>query len=101
MTSRTDWSQYGRYEVERPVGGAKDLNARPVRKEERPVLENFDVFVGVVHVELGQAIKCPENQKQPISVTHFQYKFGVTNEKDQELQHFLISRTEGEALEIV
>ena len=46
-------------------------------------------------------MKAAENQKQPIAVTHFQHEFTVTNEMDPELQHFLISRTEGEALEIV
>ena len=56
-------------------------------------------FVGVVHVARKQATKTAE--KQPIAVTHLQHEFGVTNEMDQELQHFLISRTEGEALEIV
>ena len=35
--------QYGRYEVARLVGGARDLDARPVRKEERPQLENLVV----------------------------------------------------------
>ena len=45
-------------------------------------------------------MKAAENQKQPIAVTHFQHEFNVTNEMDQELRHFLISRTEGEALEI-
>ena len=33
--------QYGGYEVARPVGGAEDFDARPVRKEERPELENW------------------------------------------------------------
>ena len=42
-----------------------------------------------------------KNQKQPIAVTHLQHEFNVTNEMDQELQHFSSSRTEGEALEIV
>ena len=58
-------------------------------------------FVGVVHTTLKQAMKVAENQKQPISVTRLQHDFHVTTEMDQELQHFLISRTEGEALEIV
>ena len=58
-------------------------------------------FVGVVHAALKQAMKSAVNQKQPISVTHIQHEFGVTNEMDQELQRFLISRTEGEALEVV
>ena len=58
-------------------------------------------FVGVVHAALKQAMKAAENQKQPIAVTHLQHEFNVTNEMDQELQHFLISRTKGEALEIV
>ena len=56
-------------------------------------------FVGVVHATLKQAMKAAENKKQPM--THFQHDFNVTNEMDQELQPFLISRTEGEALEIV
>ena len=34
-------------------------------------------------------------------MTHLHHEFGVMNEMDQELQHFLISRTEGEALEVV
>ena len=55
----------------------------------------------MVHTVLKQAMKNAENQKQPISVTHLQHEFGVTNEMDQELQHFLITRTEGEALEVV
>ena len=58
-------------------------------------------FVGVVHVALKQAMKSAENQKQPISVTHLQHEMGVTNEMDQESQHFLISRTEGEAWDVV
>ena len=58
-------------------------------------------FVGVVHTALEQAMKNVENQKQPISVTDLQHDYGVTKEMDQELQHVLISRTEGEALEVV
>ena len=58
-------------------------------------------FVGVVHTVLKQAMKNAENQKQPISVTHLRHEFGVTNEMDQQLQHVLISRTEGQALKIV
>ena len=46
-------------------------------------------------------MKAAENQKQPIAVTHLQHDFGVTNEMDQELRQFLISSTEGEALETV
>ena len=45
-------------------------------------------------------MKAAENQRQPIAVTHLQHEFNETNEMDQELQHFLISKTEGEALEI-
>ena len=56
-------------------------------------------FVGV-HVALKQSMKAAESQKQPIAVTHFQHEFNVTNKKDQELQHFLISRTVGEVMEI-
>ena len=54
-----------------------------------------------MHAALKQAMKCAENKKQPISVTHLQHEFSVTNEVDQELQHFLISRTEREAREVV
>ena len=57
-------------------------------------------FVGVVHVARKQAMKTAENQKRPIAVTHLQHEFGVTNEMDQELQHFPISRPEGEAQKI-
>ena len=42
-------------------------------------------FVGVVHATLKQEMKVIENQKQPISVTHLQHEFNVTNEMDQEL----------------
>ena len=58
-------------------------------------------FVGVVLVALKQAMKAAENEKQPIAVTHLQHEINVTNEVDQELQHFVVTRTEGEALEIV
>ena len=58
-------------------------------------------FVGVVHTVLKQAMKKAGNRKQPTAATNLQHDFGVTNVMDQELQHFLISRTEGEALEIV
>ena len=58
-------------------------------------------FVGVVHADLKQALKNTENRKQPIATTNIQHDFGATNEIDQELQHFLITRTEGEALEVV
>ena len=58
-------------------------------------------FAGVVHTALKQAMKNAENQKQPISVTHLQHDFCVTNEMDQGLQHLLTSRTEGEAQEVV
>ena len=38
-------------------------------------------------------------RKQQISESNL-HVFGVTTEVDQELQHFLVSRTEGEALEV-
>ena len=83
----------------------KTFDARP-RKEERPELENLIISgKGLrqrsAHAVLKQAMKSAENQKQPISVTHLQHEFGMTNEMDQELQHVLISRTAGEALEVV
>ena len=94
--------QYGRYEVAYPVGRPEDLDARQVRKEERTELENVVLFVkdfvGVVHATLKQAMKAAENQKQPIAVTHLQHEFDVTHAMDQELRHFLISRTEGEEI---
>ena len=34
---------YGRYEVAHPVGGTKDFNARPVRKDQWPELESLVV----------------------------------------------------------
>ena len=54
-----------------------------------------------VHVALKQAMKNAENRKLPIAVTHLPRGFGVTNDTNQELQHFLVSRTEGEAPEVV
>ena len=36
--------QCGGYEVARPVGGAEDLDARPVGKEEWAELENLVIF---------------------------------------------------------
>ena len=83
----------------------KTLMPDQLRKKNGPSWRTWSYlardFVGVVHAALKQAMKKAENQKQPISVTHLQHEFGVTNEMDQELQHFLISRREGEALEIV
>ena len=104
--SRIDYTpQYGRYEVAHRVGGPKTLMPDRFGKKNGPSWRTWSYlardFVGVVHVALKQAMKTAENQKEPIAVTHFQHEFGVTNEMDQELQHFLISRTEGEALEIV
>ena len=40
-----------------------------------------------------------KKRKQQISESKIQV-FGVTTEADQELQHFLVSKTEGEALEV-
>ena len=105
--SRVDYSpQYVRYKVARPVGGAEDLDARPVRKEERAELENVVISGEGLRrrsARLKQAMNSAENQnqKQPIAVTRLQHEFNLTNEMDQELQHFSILRTEGEALEIV
>ena len=58
-------------------------------------------FVGVVHAGLKQAMKNAEKRKLPIAVTNVQHDFGVTNEMDQELQHFFIASTEREAVEVV
>ena len=55
----------------------------------------------MVHTVLKLAMKSAEDRKQPIATTNIQRDFGVRNEMEQELQHFLISRTEGEALEVV
>ena len=55
-------------------------------------------FVGVVHSALKHAMENAERRKHPICVSNLQ-DFGVSKEMDQESQHFLISRTEGEALE--
>ena len=58
-------------------------------------------FVGVVHTALKQATQNAGNRQQPIAATNLQHDFGVTNEMDQQLHHVLISRSEGEALEVV
>ena len=54
--------------------------------------------VGVLHAGLKQAMKNAENRKLPIAVTNLLHDFGLMNEMDQELQHFLIARTERESL---
>ena len=54
----------------------------------------------MVHSVLKQARKNAENREQPISVAILQ-NFGVAREVDQKLQHFLIYRIEGEALEVI
>ena len=97
--------QYGGYEVARPVGEPKTLMPDRFGKKNCPSWRTWSYlardFVGVVHATLKQAMKAAESQKQPVAVTHLQHEFNVTNEMDQELQHFLISRTEGEAVEVV
>ena len=96
----------GRYEVTRPAGGAEDLDARPVRKEERPELENLVIFGkglrrrGARNAEAGDEGR-REQEATDLCDTHLQHEFNVTNEMDLEVQHFLISRTEGESLEVV
>ena len=57
-------------------------------------------FVGPVHSAQKQATKNAENRKQPISVSSLQ-EFGVTKEMEHKMQQFLISRSEGEALEVI
>ena len=54
----------------------------------------------MAHPALKQAMKTVEKERQPITAQDIT-DFGVTMELDQELQHFLVSRTEGEALETV
>ena len=66
------------------IGGAEESDARSVRKEERPELENL--------VVLGKGLRwssafstgtgneeCRKKRKQPISVSNLQ-EFGVTKE---------------------
>ena len=57
-------------------------------------------FAGVAHPALKQAMKTVEKKRQPITAQDTT-DFGATMELDQELQHFLLSRTEGGALETV
>ena len=57
-------------------------------------------FAGVAHPALKQAMKTVEKERQPITAQDIT-DFGVTMELDQELQHFLVSRTGSEALETV
>ena len=92
--------QYGRYEVTRPVGGAKDLDARPIRKEERPELENLVVFGETLRRRGARSAEAGDEGCRESEATD-RCNTPVTDEMDQELQHFLISGTEGEALEIV
>ena len=57
-------------------------------------------FVGLVDSALKQAMKNAERRKQPISVSSLQ-DFAVSKKTDQELRHFSISKTEGEALGVI
>ena len=54
----------------------------------------------MAHPALKQAIKIVEKDRQPITAQDIT-DFGVTMELDQELQHFLVSLKESEALETV
>ena len=53
-----------------------------------------------MHSALKQAMKNAERRKQPISVSSLQ-DLSVSKETDPELRHFLISKTEGEALGVI
>ena len=96
--------QSDRYEVTLSAGGAEEFDARAVREEERPELENLVVLDqglrqrGACSAQTGDE-ECIE--QEAADRRDESADFGVTNEMDQELQHFLISRTEGEALEVV
>ena len=57
-------------------------------------------FAGVARPALKQAMKTVEKDRQPITAQDTT-DFGATMELDQELQHFLVSRTEGGAVEAV
>ena len=86
------------------VGGPEELDAGSVREEVRSELANV-VLPGqrlriVAHPALKQALKTVEKERQRITVQDIT-DFGVAMELDQKLQHFLVSRTEGEALETV
>ena len=72
----------------------------PDRKEERFELENLVVLGKRLRRRSTYSAETRDEElqrtgRQPIAVSHLQHDFGVTNEMDQELQHFLISRTEG------
>ena len=54
---------------------------------------------GVVQPPLKQETKSADNRKQPIPEQFIQ-DFGLTTEIGQELQQFIVSRTEAEALEV-
>ena len=82
----------------------KKSDARSVRKEERTELENLVVlgkgllFPGAFSTETSNEVQ--KRRKQPISVSNLQ-DFGASKELDQELQRFLISTTQKEALEVI
>ena len=98
--------QYCRYEVVHPVGGTKDLDARPVRKDQWPELESLVVFgerfrrCFVRRAQAGDE-GCRESEATDRCSTFCCTNFNMTNEKDQELKHLVITRTEGAVLEFV
>ena len=86
--SRTKYSlQYGGYEVARPVGGAEDFDPRPVRKEERPELENLVISgKGLCRRSARRAETGDEERREQeaaVPVTHLQHELGVTSEMNQ------------------
>ena len=82
------------------IGGAEELDARLVREEERPELEDMVTCGKRLCWSGKQALKNAENREKPNSVLNFMH-FGVTREMGQELQHFLTSRTEREARGVI
>ena len=82
----------------------KSFVARSVRAEARCELEKLVVldkelcWSGVCSAETG-TVACRKKRKQQISESNLEV-FGVTTEVDQGLQLFLVSWTEGEALEV-
>ena len=98
-------SQSGPHEVTHPAGGAEDLDACPVRKEERPELENLVISGEELRRHSARSAETgDEGRREPEAADLCDappHEFNVTNEMDQELQHLLISRTEREALEVV
>ena len=94
-------SQPNGSEVTCATGGAEEFDARPARENAWLELEDLVIsgkklcWSGALSAETSNE-ECREQ-----NAADFRVEPSVTREMDQELQHVLVSRTDGEALEVI